>query len=414
MKPNRQIAAVVLALHAAGVASCNGSSGEARSDAAALDVATGNTDATTPSRDSGAADGPRDATRPSDGSTQSACDGDGTCPDAEAGTGCPAAPSPAAAAGFTTCAQNFDFSLPSYADTTTWLDCTGNTDPSLPWHAGVPGLIPQNVGGPPCAGNVKVASDPTAGKNVLELIWLQSFATTYACAAKGIGCSVSIQTAMDGTNGINPGALTASYPVGIYVETMTRISTSYASTPSFLDDSAVWLWQAPSTGRFTTGQAAIENDVVELTASGGGYGVDGIHNWGTSTGTSGSDYSYSTWTSYAPNNTHVPAGWSPTAYHKYGYLITSDGGTHIYACEWIDDVFQTCGDSEALSYQYDDRNFLVTTIQGGGFSGTDYAQADITSYVEYIRVYSCADWASSQCNGSALVNGPPPSLTYWK
>jgi hypothetical protein len=141
-------------------------------------------------------------------------------------------------------------------------------------------------------------------------------------------------------------------------------------------------------------------DVFELYEDTGGFGNASFcsHNTGA--------YDCN-WTSYGTNN--LPAGWKPTDYHKYGMLLTSDGATEIYGCSFVDDIFQGCQAARAASAPglFMSRNRIIASA--GSNSAT--AAANIDLYIQYINVYSCANWEAQMCNGSALFNSG--GLTYW-
>jgi hypothetical protein len=131
-----------------------------------------------------------------------------------------------------------------------------------------------------------------------------------------------------------------------------------------------------------------------------GFADSSAHSWCT-----GSD-GYR-WNSYSTNN--LPPGWAPTDYHKYGTLLTSDGSTEIYTCGFVDDRLQGCGGVNAASQpaSFTTRNRVI--ISAGSNQGT--AAVNIDMNVKYINVYSCTNWQTQMCNGSALFNSG--GLIYW-
>jgi hypothetical protein len=153
----------------------------------------------------------------------------------------------------------------------------------------------------------------------------------------------------------------------------------------------VWTWTDPS--------GCTEIDVYELYEDQGGFGN------GSAVNHCNGAQAYR-WQSYTANN--LPAGWKPTEYHKYGALLSSDGGTEIYACGFVDDLPQGCGPLNAAgSPLFTYRNRIIASA--GSNSAT--AAANIDMNVQYINVYSCRNWKTQQCNGSALFNSG--GLTYW-
>lgn len=307
-----------------------------------------------------------------------------------------AAPAVAVAAGFTTQAAFYDFSTAAYADpNTNWIDCN-DSDNSKIWHLGSPG-VPSGVTYGGC--NVHQKFDSVAGKNVMNVL----LPTSANCSGQGAYCSTSIETRNE--NGF---ITTATYP-NKYYETVARIEGPPFSDTTFNSPQGVWEWNDCGAGN---GCAGIEGDVVEFQYDSGGYGNDGVPNWGGGAGPPG----FTGWTSYCCNNTHVPSGWSPLAYHKYGMLTTSDGATAITMCWFIDDVLQSCTDVPALqSWELTQRKFLIMTSYAAGGNGQGSGPpmyVDRNLDVQYIKIWSCANWATQMCNGSTRStdgNG----VVYW-
>jgi len=90
-------------------------------------------------------------------------------------------------------------------------------------------------------------------------------------------------------------------------------------------------------------------------------------------------------------------------------LITSDGATEIYGCSFVDDIFQGCRAAQAASDAglFTSRNRII--VSAGSNSATAAANIDLD--IQYINVYSCANWKTQMCNGSALFNSG--GITYW-
>jgi hypothetical protein len=288
------------------------------------------------------------------------------------------APTEATAAGFTTLAANYDFSQPFYATQSNWLDCT-NTNSSLIWHWGSPGITPVF----PC--NINQRIDPSTGQTVMDLQYLASYSSY---GQSGNNNYVSMQTI------IRSGAAAATFP-NMYLEAVYRIDSVYSSGGNTSGPTGVWQWMQNHT---------IELDFGELYGSSNGFGLFGWHNWETNTGAG-------IWVSYDSGYNHyIPAGWRPTDYHKYSALLTSDGTTARWVCAYIDDVLQGCGNPGATSAQYTDREWLLAWVGSNNLGPL----VDTNLYIQYIRVWSCANWASQMCNGSTLSNsGGANPLVYW-
>ena len=135
----------------------------------------------------------------------------------------PTVPAPAAAAGFTTLAANYDFSQPQYATQSNWLDCS-DTNSALPWHYGPPYNTPSQL--PPC--NINQKTDPVTGQTVLAVQWLNSYGTPARPA-------LLMCTCFDDTHYLD-------FP-SFYVETVFRMDNASAPFGAPFAQGAVWSGQ---------------------------------------------------------------------------------------------------------------------------------------------------------------------------
>jgi len=291
------------------------------------------------------------------------------------------APAGALAAGFTTLAANYDFSQALYATQSNWLDCNGTND-SLPWHSGVPGLGPNSQ----VACNILQGTDPSTGDTVMHLQYLATYGS-------GIGSGQIRWMGMQ-TKNQNDGYVNLSFN-NFYIESVYRIkaTNSDGATGQLDGPNSLWLWNDGSRG------GSFEINVTELYADRGGYANAGANNH-----EGGGGISYQ---SYEPNN--LPQGYSETAYHKYGALVTSDGSTHTYMCSFVDDIQQ--GDCLDLNIADTDPTMFTTKawliLSMENHSVRPSANYDL--YVKYINVWTCP--AIAPCNGWTLFNNG--SLIYW-
>jgi len=294
----------------------------------------------------------------------------------------PAVPAGAQAAGFTKLAADYDFSRSLYATQSNWLDCTGSND-SLPWHAGEPGIGPNSQ----VACNINQGTDPSTGDTVMHLQYLTSYGS-------GIGSGQTRWMGMQ-TKNQNDGYVNVSFN-NFYIESVYRLGALNGDNASGQLDgpSGVWLWNQGS------GSAALELDITELYADRNGYADAGGQNHA-----GGASITY--YKSYGSNN--LPPGYTETAYHKYGILVTSDGSTHTYACNFVDDIQQ--GNCLDMNVAGTDPNMFVTKfwpiISMENHNVQPSANYDL--YVKYINVWTCS--AITPCNGSTLVNNG--RLIYW-
>jgi len=321
-------------------------------------------------------------------------------------------PSQATAAGFTTLAANFDFvnnqmcvydgrspACVAASPTSNWLDCVGN-DTTKIWHRGFPGSTVT------AACNHSIVNDPSTGQSVLQHQFLASYGTNPGFL--GNSDSVSIQTVTNG-GASNGGTLTFGYPQGFYVEGVYRASISTVTPASAQYQTSTWEW--------STGSCVVDYQLAEIfSTNGGGYGSGTSGGW--CPGGAWGDF----WHSYSPDP-DLPPGYNITQYHKYGMLRTHDGSTSMPFCTWVDDVFQHsqnqwggCIPSELQTDNtiYSNRNWSIMWIASSdsSYGGQPRPNEDINAYVQYLRVWSCANWATQDCHGSTEVNNGQ-GLLYW-
>jgi hypothetical protein len=285
----------------------------------------------------------------------------------------PEVPAAARAAGFTTLAANYDFSQPLYSKQSNWLDCSNN-DTTKVWHRGW--NLSNRV---PC--NIFQTTDPVTGDKVLDLQWLVSFSDP--------GDPNNNKVIMETTNlNVNPAA-TTDFP-NAYYEVVYRVGQAKIPNDHCFPLHAFWSWSTQHAQG--TGEAPIEWDTVETYGEcGGGKGVSGaVHNWGA-------DFHRFIW-----ETPDVPASYDPTQYHTYALRITSNGTTQTEGCGYLDSVLLGCTPANPRGSQYQQRNFLI--INNGAGNSTNVRNNDL--YVKSIRVWSCADWKTTMCNGNVLTGAP--------
>jgi hypothetical protein len=304
----------------------------------------------------------------------------------------PAVPAEAAAAGFTTLAADYDFSKPLYATLSNWLDCGSN--PSLPWHW-------QNNSSIACnSTNISQVND--GGSNVVAL--------TFPVGSTQPGALV-IAT-------INNTATAAVDFGNAYYETIVRYDVGSGNTLHSLQ--ANWMWPTNTqydqrNPPFTCCAGALEMDLIEMAAP-PDLSDQAYHYWDNSGG--GFVWQGRPLHGFASNL-------DPTVYHKFGILKTSNGTNDIRVCSWLDDIFQSCDSPPANSDYLVNRNFLEMWVQIQNANPTEIVNTPFSSYTQYFRAWSCANWnngsqgsipysnatAAAQCNGSTLFNSG--GLTYW-
>jgi hypothetical protein len=315
----------------------------------------------------------------------------------------PAAPTPAAAAGFTTLAANFDFVnnrmcvgsiCVAASPTSNWLDYANN-DITKPWHCGANGVANSL----PC--NIFITTD--AGKQVLDQQYLASYASNNLSGNANF-------VAMDNLTGQT---LTFSFPNNFYWEAVYRIDAVYPGNGNSSGPNGGFVWSVypPNIG------ATCVNDfeLAELYGGNGGYGNSSSSGWCPT------QWNNLFWQSYNSSNVNLPSRWAPTQYHKYGGLRTSDGRTSIKACNWVDDLFQTGGSTGGCLelYQgnntvFQNRSYIISWVGSNGISPSyqaDYPQATTNLLIQYYRIWTCAN-PSGQCDGASLTDNGQ-GLRYW-
>jgi hypothetical protein len=294
-------------------------------------------------------------------------------------------PAEAAAAGFTHCVANFDFSRPEYATLSDWFDCDGS-NPNVLWHSGSAGVPFVN----PC--NIHQKLDAVANQNVMNFEWLTKYDDN------GYNQAGIYQANQVGGQTFNNWTGSSTLTVGnYYVETVNRVEgpVCVRCPPSSGGPNDVYMW-----GYYGTPDGGgLEVDVNESNTIGFAAG--------NCSGCANSDYGY--WTSWGPNQSRLPSGYSVFDYHTYGALLTSDGATNKYVCMWVDHTLQNDSGCQIAGYDYfDNRSSLLASA--GSNAGT--ATRNIAFDVQYISVWSCDAYQASMCNGTTLVTGDN-GLTYW-
>jgi hypothetical protein len=297
----------------------------------------------------------------------------------------PPIPAGAQAAGFTTLAANYNFSEPLYANNANWLGCwPQDGNPHQFYQQGNGPGFPTAP--PPCSNIAQIFDSQAAngaGANVMNFHWRGSDfhrTNTGACGNHADQLNdqfQSIQTANSATTQIT------DFPPNIYVEVRYRLAQAYPPVDSgycFTDASAFYMWPSNTNNGWSN---SIERDI-------GDFGQDNsivsnVINWINSAGT---------WPMCA--NGPCVSG-NLNVYHTWGRRITSDGN-RIESCQYIDGQFQVCRDEAANATQLILRWLLI--FQNGNVS------IDRDAYVEYIHVWSCANWQTTQCDGLVLAGAP--------
>jgi hypothetical protein len=270
-----------------------------------------------------------------------------------------------------------------------WMEC-GASDTTKMWHIGTGAL--------PC--NISVATD--GGTPVLDVQYLPSYSSF---GQTGGANNVRIETVTGGGTPIPPLSDYFNYPQGSYVETVYRVARVVTNTSQ--NQHAVWSY-------------ALDPNSCPLD-----YEFGELYTKGSATNLGDSAFSQQVcntvfgfmWASTG-NNTLTP-GWDILHYHKYAGMMTNNGTDSTIGCSYVDDILQLgdfngCHDAlptGGATGQVTDRFYLIAFVSADSAPYPDVTQ-DV--YVQYIRVWSCASWATTQCSGSTLVgtreNG---AVAYW-
>jgi len=252
-------------------------------------------------------------------------------------------PAKAAAAGFTHCVANFDFSQPTYAvpgwDLAApadqhWMDCQGEY-PNALWHTGSTGVEFWN----PC--DIHQVTDSLTGQKVMRFEWLPIYDNRWG-AKSGIpqANQVGIQTASRRTAANNYTNIPTLSVGNYHVETVNRIERVYTEAQNAGGPDAVYLYSS---------DPYHEVDVVEHQTNDTGHGgvVGMFANCANAVVNPRAPWSNSGFcaTNWGPNLFVGVPGYTDLVYHKYAALRTSDGKTDTRVCMFLEDVMQgpACG-----------------------------------------------------------------------
>lgn len=288
-------------------------------------------------------------------------------------------PAAAQAAGFTTCAANYDFTNSAYANTSTWLDCAGASSPQ--WYS---------IGGTPCSNSFVITSD--SGSQVLDM----HFDPSWWPAAT----STSAQTAT-----ANNGTASFQFPQSMYVEIKQRVpsATETGVCPSGqsscgLSDFFFWSTQHTNAPGYTCCQL-VEWDIIETYTN-------------HSDGANAHDWNNSFSTLNGVNEPWQASGYDPTSYNIYGARVTTNGTTYAL-CTYLNNNFlgTICPSTNySASFQDTITNFL--SMEGGPYTSNYNFTAPSDYYIQWIHVFTCSSGVGigpgqgGVCNGTALTSAP--------
>jgi hypothetical protein len=301
--------------------------------------------------------------------------------------GIPAVPAGAKAAGFTTLAANYDFTIPfgqSGGLPTNWLGCAPHDGAVHSWYQGIYSTS-QNW---PCAGRFTQVTDPLTGTMALQISWV---GTDYNPECGGSDClNVAMMTTEDSSSG---GSRTTTFP-NAYFEIVYRATPTTTNSP---DSPTSAFWQLQNSQYLVGFLTGLELDHIEMYGANlsGEYG-SAVHDWAG--GGSGGNPNQFVW--HGARYTLGPS-YDPSKYHTYAGRLTSDGSTRTAYCVYVDGSQYGCVGPWSMpggANEYANRNFLILNTGGDNQSRQ--------MYVQRITVWSCAQWQTQICNGTALTGTP--------
>ncbi len=289
------------------------------------------------------------------------------------GSSGPPPPPGATAAGFTTLAWNDDFTQSQPAN---WIDCFPSDGQVHRWYMG---RVFYGSSATPCGSTAQVI-DPLTGQLAVDVQWQASYAA-----------SVPIGFNTIETIGYADTSKVTDFP-NAYFEIVARITPAFVGnqTPPL---QAFWTWgtadaQAPGT------RSPIEQDFIEVYGANSGCCDAGIHNWGN-----GNNPNAFIWV----GANQLPNGFDFTQYHTYAGRVTSNGSTQMFMCSYVDgNLLQSCVNSNPTAAEFNYRNYLIVNNGRGSATFPD----TVHFYIKSIRVWSCANWQTTMCNGSVLTGAP--------
>ena len=344
-------------------------------------------------------------------------------------------PAPAVAAGFTTCALNADFTTNTtdanginYANTSTWIAECGAPARAYNFHVAW-FLNNTTLGGTSSCARATILADPLGGGfNVLDEAYLlvpdqQTYLADigfndYRYSDIGLSWPGLSQTAV-------------GLPYEMYVETVFYIpvSTLNSRNPGYPPPATPFVAAPNSTVTTSTpplgSQAHFAVDQFEIVPN---FTNSGATSW--------------QWGSlllvYGPSNYSSSAGGNLTnynftsGYHTFGQLITSDESSTVSTCTFIDGTdLHNCGVFNVTTASG------AITCSGGGFacyfgqnsvifrsylgeatcgtlplSSTACFNNDLHVYFKSIRIFTCANYKTTQCPGTVITTDNSPLRRY--
>jgi hypothetical protein len=236
--------------------------------------------------------------------------------------------------------------------------------------------------------------DSVLGVNVLNMHWdSRDFDGGSGCGHNSILLSSTS----------HQGSGTSTFPLNWYIEAVVRMGQA-TPTDSTNGSEVAAFWGTSGSPNFGSGVASefTEFDILnEFHSSFGMSGLETHRSWGVTGSCDGGLFTYCFG---ATPYSSVDA----TIWHKVGYLVTSDGSTDIQACYYADAGpgtplhLWTCGSERPFDWHHTPSSVVFNEQRGDFLLFTGGVNGPADYYVQYIRVYSCPSWQTSQCHGAIL------------
>jgi hypothetical protein len=309
-----------------------------------------------------------------------------------------AIPVGAQAAGFTTLAANYDFTKPMPAN---WLGCQPWDGQKHLWYQ-ITDVTHNNgvdtSGSIPC--EIAQTTDPqNPGQTALAIPWKSSYRPSPGFPFTNPFIS-TMSPDFESSNAPNNMVGPPTFP-DAYFEYEFRVQSSAPrNNPPFVlpgADIAAWMVFAGAGNEFN----GYEGDTFEIFDSNNpnAQPTSTIHTWGDGDAN-------------ARQYFQAPSNYDVRQYHKWAMRRTSDG-TNTSFCTYLDGAFQTCANYNSAAGAEATKKWGLMLDVGMlcNFKQLDTscyppAPFSLIMYVKTARVWSCTNWQTTMCNGSALTGAP--------
>jgi hypothetical protein len=316
-------------------------------------------------------------------------------------------PAMAAAAGFSHCVLNADFTKVGgfFGNIANFIDGCGGTGTKIfqAYYAYSGVQVPCN----------RITIDSDSGTQVLHLRYQRG-------DSSGTGTIRPLEFAYPTLkhNGAvqsgwpqpaSPG--TESLPQEMYAEITFRMPKTSLDQGQLGKDIPFAWWQMGGIVQFVPHH--VEIDYIEINSDsnfGSGWNNStGMREWGCA------KFPNCAWPDQ-PIVTHTDY----TQYHKFGVLVTSDEKTNFTKCLFIDDTLQGCqrlSPFDATAYRTDRSKFLNYVVvwvgNNGGNAGPDFEPANpVDVYIKSTAIWECPTYATTNCRASSYFG--KEGLTFWR